>query len=377
MTKPMLLAEFTRLPPVLRATVVDGLSAAIDDVAEAAPTSHTFLRYQWYAAALRAYGGAARTMVVEDSGKPLIALPMTAFGPGMAGMAVVPGCYWPFRSFPVTADAPDDAFDLLADRLASTVRLLRIGPVYDGDPAAARLIAAASRRGWTAIDRFIADDYILDIAARRAEGWPRGSTLRKNRFHEKHLAEHGALDWRFLDGAALTGGGFEALAAIEEKSWIAARTDGSDAKFTPTGHGAFWRAAAEDPVLAAMMRAALLTIDGRPAAFSFDVSVGPLRYAIANSYDPAVARHSPGKLLYYRNLVAAMEAGTTTVDWGAGDSGYKQVIGAERGPAIRDWLLVRPGLSALAALLARGRWASSGQPMVRSTANDSGAEPAA
>jgi CelD/BcsL family acetyltransferase involved in cellulose biosynthesis len=187
------------------------------------------------------------------------------------------------------------------------------------------------------------------------------STLKKNRFHEKHLAAHGALDWRFLTGAELTRGGFEPLARIEEKSWIAARTDGSDAKFTRTGHGAFWRQAAADPVIAEMMWVALLTVDGAPAAFSFDMNLGKLKYAIANSYDPAFARHSPGKLLYYRNLVRALQDGMTMVDWGAGDSGYKSTIGAAQGPAVRDWLLLRPGAPAMLGWVLKGMWRRSGQ----------------
>lgn len=361
MTKPMLLADFQRLPPVMTASAVDGLSATIDEVASAAPTSHRFLRYQWYAAALSAYGGRARTLMVADDGTPVIALPMVGIGPAVLRVAGVPGCYWPFRSFPSAEDSDPAAFALLADRLAGEVNALRIGPVYDGDPSATGIIAAARARGWAVLDRFIADSYLLDMAAQSAEGWPRNSTLRKNRNHEKHLAEHGALDWRFLDGAALASGGFEALGEIEEKSWIAARTDGSDAKFTTTGHGAFWRAAASDTVLAGMMSAALLTVDGAPAAFSFDIDAGPLKYAIANSYDPEFASHSPGKLLYYRNLVQAMARGIDRVDWGAGDSGYKGVIGATEGPAIRDWLLVRPGLPAMIGGRLKGRWARSGQ----------------
>jgi hypothetical protein len=54
MTKPMLLSDFTRLPPATRATAFEGLSALIDRVAERAPETHRFLRYQWFAAALLA-----------------------------------------------------------------------------------------------------------------------------------------------------------------------------------------------------------------------------------------------------------------------------------------------------------------------------------
>ncbi|WP_343517971.1 GNAT family N-acetyltransferase [Sphingomonas sp.] len=361
MTRPMPLAEFTRLPPLLAASIGDGLASALDTVADHAAPTHRFLRYGWFAAALAAYGGAARTLTVAREGVPVLALPLVPLGPSFLRLAAVPGCYWPFRSFPAAADAGAEAFELLLDQLGREANALRIGPVYDGDPALEGLRAAAAAKGWVALDRFVAESFLLDMTALRGEGtWPRNSTLRKNRFHEKHLAEHGALDWSFVAGADWTQAAFDDLAAIERKSWIASRTDGSDAKFTSDGHGAFWRAAASDPVIAEMMWAALLRIDGEPAAFSFDMNAGTLKYAIANSYDPRVAKHSPGKLLYYRNLVRALDDGIATVDWGAGDSGYKRVIGADAGPAIRDWLFVRPGFPALAGRLLRGWWRRSG-----------------
>lgn len=356
----MFLDDFQRLPPVARGSVADGLAAAIDRVADAAAPSHGFLRYGWYAAALAAYGGHARTLLVEEDGESTLALPLVGIGPAFLKLAAVPGSYWPFRSFPLAAGAGEATVKAALATLAATVNALRIGPVYDDDAAAMPLIAAARASGWAVLDRFVADSWLLDMAALQHEGtWPRGSTLRKNRFHEKHLAAHGTPAWEFLSGSDWPNA-FDALAAVEQASWIAARTDGTDAKFTTTGHGAFWRAAAADPAIARMLRAALLTIDGKPAAFSFDLDAGDLKYAIANSYDPAYAKHSPGKLLYYRNLVEALGRGIARVDWGAGDSGYKQVIGADKGPAIRDWLLLRPGLPALAGRLARGAWRRSG-----------------
>jgi len=362
MSKPMLLEEFTRLPPALTVDCVDGLAGAIDSVAVGAAPSHRFLRYGWFAAALKAYGGAARTITVAREGEAVVALPLVASGPAWAKLVSVPGCYWPFRSFPVREDAGVEAIEALLPRLAREARALRVGPVYDGDPGLELLKEAARAKGWAVLDRFVADSFLLDTAAARGEGpWPRNSTLKKNRFHEKHLGSHGELDWSFVHGSGWTGAAFDALAEIEEKSWIAARTDGSDAKFTAQGHGGFWRAAAEDPVIAGMMWAAMLRIDGAPTAFSFDMNAGTLKYAIANSYDPRVAKHSPGKLLYYRNLVRAIEDGISKVDWGAGDSGYKQVIGAEKGPAIRDWLFVRPGIDALAGKLLRSVWKRTGR----------------
>lgn len=360
--KPMPLDQFTRLPPVLAVDCVDGLAASIDQVAAHAARTHRFLRYGWYDAALKTYGGAARTITVTREGEVVAALPMIVTGPARLGMAAVPGSYWPFRSFPVRVDAGLEEAHALLGRLGQEVRALRIGPIYDGDPGLELLKAAAQASGWAVMDRFVAQSMLLDMAAlRRAETWPRNSTLRKNRFHEKHLASHGALDWSFVSGEGWDADTFAALAEIERKSWIASRTDGSDAKFTEDGHGDFWRAAAADPVIAQMMWAAVLRVDGRPTAFSFDINAGDLKYAVANSYDPTYAKHSPGKLLYYRNLVRAIEDGITRVDWGAGDSGYKSVIGAEEGPAIRDWLFVRPGTAKVAAPLLRMIWRRSGQ----------------
>lgn len=352
MTRPVPAADFMR--PAPQAALVDGLPDAINRIAERAPASHAFLRRQWFAAALAAYGGAARTLVADD-----LALPIVPFGPGPLGLAQVPGCYWPFRGFPVADGADRRVFDAALDTLATAVRGLRIGPVYDDDPSAGPLLTAARARGWAVLDRFVAESFVLDMAAQEG-AFPRSSTLKKNRFHEKHLAAHGALDWSFVSGEGWNDAMFNALAQVEQLSWIADRTDGRDAKFTDTGHGAFWRAAAADPVIADMMWAAVLRIDGAPAAFSFDLNAGRLKYAIANSYAPAVAKHSPGKLLYYRNLVRAVADGITRVDWGAGDSGYKRTIGAAEGPAIRDWLLLRPGLPALAGRALAGAWRRSG-----------------
>ncbi|MDJ0278478.1 GNAT family N-acetyltransferase [Sphingomonas sp. 2R-10] len=356
------IAPASRARARARARTIAGLPDAIDAVAGVTVDTHRFLRRQWFAAALNGDGGTARTVLVERGAAATIALPLVGLGPAVLGLGQVPGCYWPFRSAPVADGADRDDFAALLAGAGRAVRGFRLGPVYDDDPLLAGLLAAVQSAGWRALPRFIADSYLLDMAALRAEGdWPRNSTLRKNRFNEKHLAAQGVPEWSFVQGGGWTDTVFDELAAIEAASWIGQRTDGRDAKFTDAGHGRFWRGAARDPVLAGMMSAALLRMDGAPAAFSFDLNAGTLKYAIANSFDARFARHSPGRLLYYRNLVRSIDDGIDRVDWGAGDSGYKRVIGATPGPAIRDWLFLRPGLPALAGRLLAGRWAGSGQ----------------
>lgn len=340
----------------MNVSVTEGLDPAIDRVAAMARGAWRFLTRSWFAAA-----GPEEmvTLLLSDAeGVPLIALPVAMIG-GVIRM--VPGDYWPFRSFPVAEQAgPDHMATLLAAPEAARVlgRAWRLGPLYADDPALGLLREAAKRSGWHICERRIATSWLLDMAALRAEGeWPRNSTLRKNRFHEKHLASHGALEWRFARGADWTPELFADLATIEAKSWHA---DASDPKFLPGRHREIWDRLAQDPEQAARMNAAILYVGGEPTAFSFDLDVDGRKYAIANSYDLAFAKHSPGKCLYYRNLVDALGRGIRLVDWGAGDGGYKQAIGAVAGPEIVDCLIIRTGWLRFLNPLIAAIWKATG-----------------
>ncbi|HEY9552325.1 GNAT family N-acetyltransferase [Allosphingosinicella sp.] len=340
---------------------VAGFAASIDAAAEAAEPRHRFLRTAWFAAPGQA-GDAVTLTAKRPDGGVVAALPTARLGPAPLRLREIPGCYWPYRSFPVAADATDDEIvGLLSHPETRRVlgRAWRMGPAYADDPTGARLARLAERGGWTRIERRIATSFLLDIPeVRREAAWPRNSTLRKNRWFEKELAKSGALDWRFVTGDGWTGLVFDELAAIEAKSWIPKRTGGHDAKFLAPHHRRIWEAVARDPVLTSMLHAAILTIGGSPAAFAFDLDVGALKYAIANSYDQRFARNSPGRVLAYRSLAGAMDRGIERVDWGAGDSGYKSTLGAVPGPEIVDCLFVR---SALLGRLLRPFWKWSGR----------------
>jgi CelD/BcsL family acetyltransferase involved in cellulose biosynthesis len=337
----------------LRVELQRGLPAAIDDAAARADPRHHFLRRAWFAATA---DDEVHTLVARRGDGTLVAALPTSSS-SLPGIRAVPGSYWPYRSFPIASDVEDaELAAFLSHKTARRAlgRAWRLGPVYEDDASAARLLRIARTCGWTPLRRSLATSFVLDIDALQAEGqWPRGSTLRKNRFHEKHLSAHGELDWRFVSGAGWSSATFDALAEIERRSWIAKETDGKDAKFMAPHNRMFWENAARDPLLREMMSAAILYVGGEPAAFSFDLDVGHVKHAIANSFDERFAKHSPGKLLYYRNLVHGMERGIRLIDWGAGDGGYKRTIGAAPGPAIVDLLFVRG--KALAALI-RPMW---------------------
>ena len=305
------------------------------EVADRADPRHAFLRAAWFA-------DAERTLEAHRGGATIATLPIVR----RRGVAAVAGSYWPGRSFPVAEDATDEELrDFLRRRDVRRALgpVWRMGPVREDDPTALRVRGVAGASGWTVLRRPLGTAFLLDLGLLRAEGpWPRGSTLRKNRWFEKQLAADGPLEFSFSAGPDWTAELFDRLAEVERNSWIASRTDARDAKFLAPHHRRFWESAAADPVLAEMMEAALLSIGGRPAAFIFSIRSGPVLSVIANSYDERFARHSPGRVLAYRALARAMAAGVDEVDWGAGDPGYKSAMGARPGPALVDLLLVRP-----------------------------------
>ncbi|WP_286880410.1 GNAT family N-acetyltransferase [Sphingomonas sp.] len=335
----------------LTTTWRDGVPPEIDSVADAGPVSHRFLRAAWFGAAAQAYGKRVTTLLVGERDRPLLALPLAATGPHAAGIGMVVGSYWPLRTFVMVHGAEPPHIAAMLRAAFAKYRAIRVGPLPADDWTIPALLRAASEVGCVSLRREVGCTWLLDLGeAHRGGGYPRPSTLKKNRYHERQLQSFGALEWRTISGADWPGA-LPLLATIEENSWLADETDGSDAKFTTQGHGRFWAECVRDPTLAEMLGAATLHVGGEPAAFSFDLRAGPTCHAIANSYDRRFERHSPGKILYYRNLASLAEQGVENVDWGVGDSGYKQTLGARRGPQMVDLLIVRPGLASLVARL--------------------------
>jgi hypothetical protein len=320
---------------------------------ETALPDHRHLRPAWFTAA-----GAQRTLVASGAdGRPLAAFPLHPAGPAQLGASAVAGAYWPFR-MPLLSERlePGTLAKILRhpDARSAFGPLWRVGPFYADDAASLRLVEAARLAGWTVLTRRLGHSWVLEIAAAgREEPWPRRSTLRRIGNYERQLARLGTISWERIEGAGWTSSVFDDLATVEAASWVGTATDGKGAKFVNLRNRAMWEAAARDPVLADMMSALILRVDGRPVAFCFDLNVGDLQYSIAGSYAADLAKLKVGKIATYRNIAWAMERGIGRIDWGAGDSGYKSEIGALRGPEIVDCLFVR---HPLLALLLRSKW---------------------
>jgi CelD/BcsL family acetyltransferase involved in cellulose biosynthesis len=337
----------------------EGAAPALDRVAASANGAHSFLRAAWFRAAARA--PLATLVARRAGGEPIAAIPLVSRGRGLLRLRQVPGSYWPFRSFPVADDAGDgELCALLASPAAQAAlgRIWRLGPIYADDPTGERLARLALASGWTVLKRRLATSYVVDLKRLALDGpWPSTKTLRKNRWCERRLAEMGDLAFSTVSGPAWNAAVLDTLAAIEAESWVGAEADAHDTKFLDPESRRVWERAIEDPALAAMLSCSLLHVGGVPAAFTFSVGSGARRTFIANSYSKRFAGRSPGRILLYRDLQQAAEAGVEAIGWGAGDPGYKTEMGARPGPEILDLLIVRGG--ALAAL-ARPFWERPG-----------------
>lgn len=327
-----------------------GFAQSIDAAAAAAASTCRFLRHAWFESGKEEE---AFTLLGARSGGQIVAaLPTSRIGPRWLGLRAVPGCYWPFRSFPVAEDLSDEE---LADFLCSPEarrslgRVWRLGPVPADDPAAARLFRVASRCGYSVLTRSAGTAFVLNIGR---DDWPRPSTLRNLHKHEKKLAKLGTLEWRFVGGSGWTAQAFEDLRRIERSSWAGRRAD-ADTKFLDPALD--WETIVKDPVLAGMLSVGILSIGGEPVAFSFGLDCGNTRYSIATSYDERFARHSAGYFTNYRTYIHAAERGIKRLNLGAGDGGEKTSMGAVPSAELMDYLFVGGGVS---ALLLRPFWRS-------------------
>jgi len=326
-----------------------GATLALNAIAAAALPAQRFLTAGWFAAAAPESRGVGMR---RSSGEPLAAIPTVARKLGPFTVREVSGSYWPYRSFPIAADMTGDELSaMMRDRRvrAALGPLWRMGPVYGDDPTVARLTRAAEDSGWAVLRRDLGTCFELDLASLRAQGpWPRSPTMRKNRWRENRLAELGPVAYRFRTGTDWTDEDRDAMASVEANSWVGGLDKGGNTKFLDADCRRNWERMAEDPVLADMIRCSIMTVGETPAAFTFGLEVGKVRYTIANAYDERFGRHSAGKLLLYKDFERAAAQGIERISWGSGDAGYKSAMGAQPGPPILDLLFVRPRALALA-----------------------------
>ena len=335
--------------------LVPGVSPVVNELAAMGPCGHAFLRDGWFC---RGEPDAITTLVARrGDGSPFLALPMRQLGPSGLRARSLAGSYWPFRSTAIDpSTGVGDLSAVLGHRVAQDAigPLLRLGPIYQDDRLAKLMVAAADAMGWHVLIRDMGQSWVQPLPPPgSSDSWPSKSRRKKVRRLSARLEEQGPLSVRIVHGADWSRQVFHDLARVEENSWVGKRTDRSGAKFLNPPMMAHWQRAVVDPVLADMLTATLLYVADRPIAFSLDLVCGTVQYGIASSYDDAFADFSPGQIVTVHAVDHTAARGVRCIDWGAGDSGYKQELGAVPGSRIQDMLIIR---SASVAAALRPRW---------------------
>lgn len=346
---------------IITCALETALPSDLDRLAEAGDPSHSFLRRAWYLAGARS--GLCTLLARRRDGTPVLAIPTHPLGPVVINARSISSSYWPFRSFPIAADATEaEVAAMMGCPIVQRAigAALRIGPVYADDRGVMMLASVAQTMGWSVLTRHLGTSFFQNIAEQSAAGsWPGKSRVRKLKGYERKLRQaHGDLSVRVVTGSGWDDAAWDELAAIESASWVGTKTDHSGAKFINPANLKHWRTACTDPVIASQVRATILSVGGRPIAFSFDLEAGRMLYGIASSYTEDMARFSPGQIVTGHLIEAAIARGIERIDWGSGDNGYKRALGAVPGAAIVDIMLVR---NAVLAAAIKPRWEMSRQ----------------
>lgn len=331
----------------------------LDELASLDRPDRAFLRGAWF---LAGPSPASRIVIARDtSSQPLAAFPLMAksVGPSQLGITVkqIAGPYWPMRGVPVKADTPVEPLAAALRDKALRKALgpaFRLGPALEDDRSLQLLCKAAEQAGWCVLSKPVSELFALHLATLTASGtWPSSKGQQKDRWRIRQLEKTGPVSIEHFSAATWTLSTRDAIAAIEAHSWVGKLDQGGDTKFMDPDLRATWEDIACDRLLAEMVRGSILRVGDTPVAFTFGIDSGTTRYCIANNFDQRFAKFSPGRILLYDDFTSAAERGIQWLDWGLGDAGYKQQMGAEPAGAFVDLLFVR---SPLLARLLRPLW---------------------
>jgi len=256
------------------------------------------------------------------------------------------GYYWPWRGVAVEPDAGDGALAALADELTGRPcgAMLRMGPLSDGDSDTQRFVALLRARGWRGLKQETGQVFELALpASMEALQAQVSSSLWKNiAYLRRRLDKQGAVTTeRHRLTAEQAAPLLQRAALVEQASWVAQQ--GGEVKLVGAQNQAYWSRLAQHgdgPEVVLW----LLSSGGRDIAYSLHLEHGQTMYIVANGYDEEYKASSPGSLLSLDIFREAIGRGLRLVDWGQGDSGYKQRWGAQPGARMMDLILFRPGL---------------------------------
>ena len=256
------------------------------------------------------------------------------------------GYYWPWRGVAIEPGAGEHTLAELAAELTRRPcgAVLRMGPLIDGDTDTQRFVSLLRAHGWRGLKQESGQVFELSLPAstEALKAQVSGSLWKNIAYLRRRLDKQGAVTTeRHRLTAEQAAPLLQRAALVEQASWVAQQ--GGDVKLVGAQNQAYWSRLAQQgggPEVVLW----LLSCGERDIAFSLHLEHGQTMCIVANGYDEAWKASSPGSLLSLDIFEDAIGRGQRLVDWGQGDSGYKQRWGAQPGAGMMNLILFRPGL---------------------------------
>lgn len=256
------------------------------------------------------------------------------------------GYYWPWRGVAVEPGAGEQALAALAAELTRRPcgAVLRMGPLIDGDTDTQRFVALLRSSGWRGLKQESGQVFEMTLPAsmEMLQAQVSGSLLKNIAYLRRRLDKQDPVTTeRHQLSAEQAAPLLRRAALVEQSSWVARQ--GEEVKLVGEQNQAYWSCLAQhgDGPKVVLW---LLSCGQHDIAFSLHLEYGQTMCIVANGYDEDWKSFSPGSLLSLDIFRDAIGRGLRLVDWGQGDSGYKQRWGAQPGARIMDLILFRPGV---------------------------------
>ncbi|MGH8853711.1 MAG: GNAT family N-acetyltransferase [Telluria sp.] len=266
---------------------------------------------------------------------------------GKLSLWALGGYYWPWRGVAVEPGAGEQALSGLVAELTRRPcgPVLRMGPLIDGVTDTQRFVGLLRARGWRGLKLESGEVFELALPTswEALQAQVSGSLKKNIAYQRRRLDKQGAVTaqrYRLTTEQAVPL--LQRAALVEQASWVAQQ--GREVKLMGAQNQAYWSRLAQHGGDGPEVVLWLLSCGERDIAFSLHLEHGQTMCIVANGYDEAWKESSPGSLLSFDIFRDAIGRGLRLVDWGQGDSGYKQRWGAQSSARMMDLILFRPGL---------------------------------
>jgi len=280
---------------------LDRLEPVWDDLVVRAGLDHPFATHEWISSWWQAFGrGAELRVLVARRGASVDGLATLMRRPGERRWRSLHNAHTPRVDWPVDQARHDDTFAALWRGLTPLVLAggVDFGDLPESSATLAALTRLARRDGLlvglrpTVVSPVIDtsgtwDTYLTGLSGRHRQNM---------RCRLAKLARQGPVELEFVPG----GPGLHA--ALEHGLWLEAaawKRDAGTAIVTGGDLRMFYTLLADRTAARGWLRLIFLTAGGRRVAFAYALQYGPRLFLLKIGYDPAIARLSPGQLLFW------------------------------------------------------------------------------